>query len=65
MKHIYVQGRVISGHKTALEMAMAEATKRGALKAVPLAVSGAFHTSMMQPAREALLQVIPWKCIMY
>ena len=52
-----MQGRVISGHKAALEMAMAEATKKGALKAVPLAVSGAFHTKLMQPARDALLQV--------
>ena len=52
-----MQGRVISGHKVALETAMAEATKKGALKAVPLAVSGAFHTKLMQPARDALLQV--------
>lgn len=29
----------------------------GAIKAVSLAVSGAFHTSLMQPAREALEEV--------
>ena len=34
------------------------ATAAGAMKAVPLAVSGAFHTSLMQPAREALVEVM-------
>lgn len=33
------------------------ATAAGAMKAVPLAVSGAFHTSLMQPASEALVEV--------
>lgn len=27
------------------------------MKATPLAVSGAFHTPLMQPAREALVEV--------
>ena len=33
------------------------ATEAGAMKAAPLAVSGAFHTPLMQPAREALVEV--------
>jgi hypothetical protein len=45
------------GHKEALEEVQRQATARGALKAVPVAVSGAFHTPLMQPAREALTQV--------
>jgi [acyl-carrier-protein] S-malonyltransferase len=35
-----------------------QATAKGALKAVAVAVSGAFHTSLMQPAREALEAVL-------
>ncbi len=35
------------------------ATAAGAMKAVQLAVSGAFHTPLMQPAREALVEVLP------
>lgn len=46
-----------TGHKDALEEVQKEAVAAGALKAVPLAVSGAFHTSLMQPAREALEEV--------
>lgn len=33
------------------------ATAAGAMKCTMLAVSGAFHTPLMQPAREALVQV--------
>lgn len=33
-----------------------QATAKGALKAVPVAVSGAFHTELMQPARDALTE---------
>ena len=33
------------------------AAAAGAIKVAMLAVSGAFHTSLMQPARDALVQV--------
>lgn len=56
--YLFPQGRVISGHKTALEEAQRAATARGALKAVQLAVSGAFHTELMAPARAALEEVL-------
>lgn len=56
--YLFPQGRVVSGHKEALEEAQRLATARGALKAVPVAVSGAFHTQLMAPARDALTQVL-------
>ncbi len=40
----------ISGHSTACERAAEMATSHGAMKAVPLAVAGAFHTDLMQSA---------------
>ena len=52
-----LQGRVVSGHVAALDAVSAAAIKKGALKAAKLAVSGAFHTSLMQPARDALVKV--------
>ncbi len=45
---------VISGTNDACERAAEIAEKLGALKAVPLAVAGAFHTEIMQPAVERL-----------
>eukprot|EP00798_Chlamydomonas_sp_ICE-L_P030962 gene30962-17153_t len=47
-------GRVISGHLEALEVVQKTAMERGAMKVVMLAVSGAFHTSLMGPARAKL-----------
>jgi [acyl-carrier-protein] S-malonyltransferase len=44
---------VLSGSKGACERAAAEAQKRG-LKAAPLAVAGAFHSPLMQPAATRL-----------
>jgi len=41
---------VVSGHKGACERAGDLATKAGAMKTIPLAVAGAFHTPLMQPA---------------
>lgn len=42
----------------ALEAAEQLALQRGALKATRLAVSGAFHTRLMEPARRALEEVL-------
>jgi len=41
---------VVSGTKAACARAAELAPARGAMKAIPLAVAGAFHTSIMQPA---------------
>ena len=49
---------VISGEARRVEKARGLATGRGALKVVPLQVSGAFHTPMMQPAADALADAI-------
>lgn len=47
---------MISGHIDALDVVSASAAELGALKTQRLAVSGAFHTTLMTPAREALLK---------
>ncbi|KAI8476564.1 MAG: acyl transferase/acyl hydrolase/lysophospholipase [Monoraphidium minutum] len=52
--YIFPTGRIVSGHHDALDLVQSEAVKRGALKAARLAVSGAFHTRLMAPARAAL-----------
>lgn len=53
----------VSGHKSALARLEPVALERGAVKVIPLAVAGAFHTPLMQPAvetlREALLEFSP------
>jgi [acyl-carrier-protein] S-malonyltransferase len=45
---------VVSGHQGACERMNELATAAGAMKVIPLAVAGAFHTSLMQPAVERL-----------
>ncbi len=45
---------VISGDRTAVEKASALALEKGAKRCIPLAVSGPFHTSLMEPAAQAL-----------
>lgn len=45
---------VVSGHKAACEKIAEFATAAGAMKTIPLAVAGAFHTPIMQPAVEKL-----------
>ena len=49
---------VISGHKEACQRACEMAEKFGAMKAVPLAVAGAFHTKQMNPAAQKLAQAL-------
>ncbi|MFN3845987.1 MAG: ACP S-malonyltransferase [Paracoccaceae bacterium] len=53
---------VISGHKDAVERAMALAKEKGAKRALPLPVSAPFHCALMQPAAvlmgEALAAVV-------
>jgi [acyl-carrier-protein] S-malonyltransferase len=45
---------VVSGHRAACERVADLAAKAGAMKTIPLAVAGAFHTRLMQPAVERL-----------
>jgi len=49
---------VISGTNGACERAAELAQSFGAIKAVPLAVAGAFHTPIMQPALQPLTEVL-------
>ncbi len=49
---------VISGEKEKLDKVMELATAKGAHRTLPLAVSGAFHTPLMQPAVEGMAEVI-------
>ena len=49
---------VISGDKVAVAQAMDLASARGARKTIPLSVSGAFHSSLMQEAKEGLAEAM-------
>ncbi|QBD79171.1 [acyl-carrier-protein] S-malonyltransferase [Ktedonosporobacter rubrisoli] len=49
---------VISGEKRALELASDLARTRGAKRVIPLSVSGAFHSPVMQPAADQMVQVL-------
>lgn len=49
---------VISGEKTAVEQACEKAKAEGAKRALSLAVSGAFHSPLMEPARVELGKAI-------
>ncbi len=49
---------VISGDVAAVESAMAAATELGARKVIPLSVSGAFHSPLMESARSGLAEAI-------
>ncbi|KXZ47596.1 hypothetical protein GPECTOR_34g755 [Gonium pectorale] len=56
--YLFPQGRVVSGHTDLLEDVARKARDAGALKAQMLLVSGAFHTSLMAPAREELMKAL-------
>ncbi|RUL88798.1 ACP S-malonyltransferase [Tautonia sociabilis] len=49
---------VVSGSKEALALVEPIAAELGAMKVVPLAVAGAFHTDLMRPADEQLAEVL-------
>jgi [acyl-carrier-protein] S-malonyltransferase len=49
---------VVSGHKSAVERAVAVAQGRGAKRAVMLAVSAPFHCALMRPAAEAMREAL-------
>jgi len=56
--YLFPQGRVVSGHNKALDHLAKLATSKGALKAQKVAVSGAFHTPLMQSASDNLEKVL-------
>ncbi|MCC6420513.1 MAG: ACP S-malonyltransferase [Gemmataceae bacterium] len=49
---------VIGGRREAVVRALDYAKARGAAKVIPLSVSGAFHSSLMKPAAEAMVQPV-------
>lgn len=49
---------VISGHKSAVEAAMAAASEAGAKRALALPVSAPFHSSLMQPAADRMAEAL-------
>jgi [acyl-carrier-protein] S-malonyltransferase len=49
---------VISGSKDNIDKAIVLAKAKGAARALPLQVSGAFHSPLMQPAADGLATVI-------
>jgi [acyl-carrier-protein] S-malonyltransferase len=50
---------VISGATDKIEKAMELATERGASRVVPLEVSGAFHSPLMQSAVDGMAEILP------
>ena len=55
---------VISGESDAITKASSECSEAGARRVIPLKVSGAFHTPLMESARKGLqplLEAIDWK----
>lgn len=56
--HLCPGNIVVSGSNSACERLVDLATQAGAMKVIPLAVAGAFHTPLMQPAVERLRSVL-------
>lgn len=54
--HLFPHGKVIGGHQKALEFIELNGKDFGIKRMKRLAVSGAFHTNLMRPAREALMK---------
>lgn len=49
---------VVSGHKAAVERAVAVAKAKGVRRAMMLPVSGPFHSALMQPAADVMAQAL-------
>ena len=49
---------VLSGHRGAIERAVAMARDHGIKRAIPLAVSAPFHCTLMQPAADAMAEAL-------
>ena len=49
---------VVSGSRSACDRVSEIAMKAGAMKCVPLEVAGAFHTKLMDPARDKLAEIL-------
>lgn len=56
--HLCPGNIVVSGVRRACEKVADLADKAGAMKTIPLAVAGAFHTSIMRPADQRLAEVL-------
>jgi len=56
--HLCPGNIVVSGHNAACERAAELALKAGAMKAIPLAVAGAFHTPLMSQAIKPLEEAL-------
>ena len=56
---------VVGGRREAVVRALDYAKARGAAKVIPLSVSGAFHSSLMRPAADGMVQPIATASIVY
>ena len=56
--HLCPGNIVVSGDQAACDRIAESAVAAGAIKAIPLAVAGAFHTSIMQPAVDQLSEAL-------